>query len=236
MVVLRAGAVLVILAGLALAYWQFNRAEQKRQLETQAKTALSAAAISITAAPKDALPVFRRARARGMYMADKTILLDNRIDNRRAGYHIITPLLLADGTALAINRGWLAGGKSRIPPPVAPSPPPGEVVIAGYLTADESDAFVLSGQNREGGNGIVWQRLVLDDYAAAAGITLLGRVLVGEGEEGLTPPPAARIDFRSARSVGYAFQWLSLALVAAVFYVVLARRERQKAKKDGKND
>ena len=224
LLILRLAAVAVIGAGLALASWQFGRAEQKRQLETQAQAGLAAAALDINAAPDSPLPVFRRARVRGVYLPDKTILLDNRIDNRRAGYYVITPLLLADGAAIAINRGWIPAGKTRIPPPVAPPPPDGEVVITGRLAKDESDFFALSAQNQ---NGIVWQRLLIADYAAAFDITLLPRVLIGEGERGLQPPPPAKTDFRSARSVGYAFQWLGLSLVAVVFYFVLARKMRR---------
>ena len=224
LLILRLAAVAVIGAGLALASWQFGRAEQKRQLETQAQAGLAAAALDINAAPDSPLPVFRRARVRGVYLPDKTILLDNRIDNRRAGYYVITPLLLADGAAIAINRGWIPAGKTRIPPPVAPPPPDGEVVITGRLAKDESDFFALSAQNQ---NGIVWQRFacrwrgdfgfppvkraLIADYAAAFDITLLPRVLIGEGERGLQPPPPAKTDFRSARSVGYAFQWLGLS-------------------------
>lgn len=239
MTVLRAGAVFVIGAGLALSAWQFGRADQKRQLESQAQSALTAAAISINAAPKDkdnALPLFHRARARGVYMAEGTILLDNRLHNRSAGYYVITPLVLADGNALAVNRGWIAGGKTRNPPPNPPPPPSGEVIVDGYLAADEVDALVLSGQNRDDDNPLVWQRLILKEYAEFAGIKIVSRVLISEGEYGLIPPPPARIDYRSARSVGYAFQWLSLALLAAVFYVVLSRRERQKQKAQEKGD
>lgn len=228
MVVLRAGAVVVICAGLALASWQFGRADQKRQLEAKARAGLSAAAVGITSSA-DALPLFRRARARGVYAPEWTILLDNRLHEGRAGYYVVTPLVLADGTALAVNRGWLAVGKRRNPPPIAPPPPSGEVVVDGYLAADEVDALVLSGQNTD---GIVWQRLILDDYAAHIGIALAGRVLVSaKGGDGLAPPPPARVDYRSARSVGYAFQWLSLSVVAVAFYVVLARRERQQREK-----
>lgn len=230
MMVLRAGAAFVIAAGLALSAWQFWRADQKRQLEAQAQSALTAAAININAAPEDedeTLPLFHRARARGEFLADKTILLDNRLHNRRAGYFVITPLVLADGAALAVNRGWIAGGKTRNPPPDAPPPPSGEVIIDGYLAADEVGALILSGQNRDDDNPMVWQRLILNEYEDYAGVAMMNRVLVSSGDDSLIPPPPARIDYRSARSVGYAFQWLSLALVAAVFYIVLSRREKR---------
>ena len=225
--ILRAGAIAVIAAALSLSAWQFERAEQKRQLEQTARDGLSAPPLSIAAAPQTPLPSFRRANVRGEYLPELTILLDNRTREGVAGYYVVTPLLLADGAAVAVNRGWLPAGRNRKPPPTPPLPPRGEVLIRGALADDETGAFALTEQNRD---GVVWQRLFLHDYAAVINVTLLNKILVRAGDDDgdeLTPPPPLRVSYRSQRSTGYAFQWLSLALLAGVFYVVLTKRGRK---------
>ncbi len=223
--ILQTATATVIAAACALAFWQFDRAEQKRSLENQAREGLAAAPITVAGKPPEPLPRFRRAEAVGEYLPEKTILLDNRVRNKQAGYYVVTPLMLADGYAIAINRGWLPAGKTRNPPPEPPPPPAGKTRIVGALANDETGAFSLSQKNREGN---VWQRLYLREYAAAKNITLLGKVLIRGGEdtsgETVPPPASVRADYKSARSEGYALQWLSLAALAAIFYAVLRRR------------
>ena len=221
---LTAAALAAIAATASLAAWQFDRAAGKKALEQSARAGLAAAPLRVRAGEE--LQPFRRAVAIGRYLPNKQILLDNRVHQRRAGYHVITPLLLDDGLALAVNRGWLVAGKNRATPPVPVLPQTGRVTVRGVLTADETGAFVLSPELVE---GRVWQKLHLADYGVSYGLTLANLVLLrddGTGEgEGLSAV-SVRVDFKSARSVGYAWQWLTFALLAAVFYVILGRRKR----------
>lgn len=110
---LTAAAVVAVLLTGRLAMWQFDRAEQKAALENSARAALSAAPVSINNGAK--LRPYLRAAAAGKYLAEKEILIDNRVHNKTAGVHIITPLLLDGGGAIAVNRGWAK--KNEIPPP-----------------------------------------------------------------------------------------------------------------------
>ena len=48
----------------------------------------------------------------------------------RAGYHVVTPLALADGRVVLVDRGWVAQGPTRAELPAVP-PPAGRVVVAG---------------------------------------------------------------------------------------------------------
>lgn len=207
---LTAAAVLLMLLTARLAVWQFDRAEQKAELENAARAARAAAPVLLGENPE--LRPFLRAAAAGTYLPQKEILIDNRVHNKTAGVHVVTPLLLAGGGAVAINRGWAK--KNEIPPP-----PAGLVTVLGVLQKDNADAFTLSPQT-ESGN--LWQNLDLQKYAAAAELPLLTLVLFAED----APVPApVRTDYKSAQSIGYAWQWLSFCFLTAVFYMILGFRK-----------
>jgi surfeit locus 1 family protein len=61
---------------------------------------------------------YRRVILRGTYDAPRQVLIDNRLHQERAGYHVITPLRL-EGSSMhvLVNRGWLpAAADHRIQP------------------------------------------------------------------------------------------------------------------------
>ena len=61
---------------------------------------------------------FRRVEARGAYVPDSTVLLDNRIHAGRVGYEVVMPLRLGDSRMhVLVNRGWIAGtgDRTRLP-------------------------------------------------------------------------------------------------------------------------
>lgn len=218
--------VMVILAGgmLRLSAWQFDRAEQKLALETAAQRALQSAPLPLRA---DAPAPYMRVAARGRYLPDYEILLDNRVHRGRVGYYVITPLALADDApanrAVLVNRGWVAAGASRAQLPAPPAPPRDVVTVVGVTMADESDAFVLSD---EAESGAVRQNLRIGRLAAESGLALLSVVIVKDAAADDIPIAAGVIktDFKSAQSVVYGWQWLLFAALALIFYVILWRR------------
>ncbi len=49
----------------------------------------------------------------GRYDAGRQILIDNRVHAGRAGYHVVTPLVIEDGRAVLVNRGFVPAGPTR---------------------------------------------------------------------------------------------------------------------------
>ena len=204
-------AAAVILLCAQLSRWQFDRAAQKAAMESAAQESLAAPPLALQ--KNSSLRPFLRAQAAGEYVPEKEILIDNRVRNKIAGMHIITPLMLEDGAAVAVNRGFVARGK--IPPP----PPSGKITVRGVLQNDSADAFVLSAQTERGN---VWQNLDLQKYAAAAGLPLLTLALFAEN---VAAPAPVQTDYKSARSIGYALQWATFAALAFIFYIILSFRK-----------
>ena len=210
-IALTAAALLAMSTCGALATWQFSRAAQKAALEESARAAMAAAPVALR--KESALRPFLRAEAVGDYLPEMQIFVDNRVHNKIAGMHIITPLLLKDGAVVAVNRGFTARG-AQIPPP-----PTGRISVRGILQQDNANAFTLSDKT-ESGN--IWQNLDLQKYAARTNLPLLTLVLFAEN---VAAPAPVRTDFKSARSTGYALQWLTFAALAMIFYVILGFRK-----------
>ena len=208
-------AALLMLLTARLSVWQFDRAEQKAALEQTARQQLLLP--PLTAAKNAILKPHRRGLAVGVYLPKQQILIDNRVVRRVAGRHVITPLLLADGGAVAVNRGWLAAHDA------IPTPPASAVTVRGVWQKDSADAFTLSDQTEQDG---VWQNLNLQKYAAQTNLPMLTLALLAADGGGALIPVAVRVNYKSAQSLAYAWQWLTFCLLTLVFYIILSFRSR----------
>jgi len=112
---------------------------------------------------------FRPVLASGTFDASHQVLLDNRIHEGRPGFLVVTPLVLADGRTVLVDRGWVAAGATRDALPSMP-PPTGTVTIAGRVNQPPASYLELS---TETARGPVWQNLNLARYEDATGLRVL---------------------------------------------------------------
>jgi surfeit locus 1 family protein len=208
-----------------LGNWQSDRAASKRALQARYDLAERDAAIHVGNAllQRDSV-LYRKLEARGVFDDAHTILLDNRVHDGVAGYHVLTPLKIAGSPfALLVNRGWVAAGRSRaVLPPV--SPPAGSVAIEGIATDPHSRYFELASAAPQ---GRVWQNFDLARYAAQTQLQLQPVLLqqttpLKDGLQRRWPRP----DSGAAMHVSYAFQWYSLAATLLVLWLVLNVRRQ----------
>jgi surfeit locus 1 family protein len=215
----------VIAITLSLGRWQSGRAMEKMALQASFKERIKAPAIKLDSLQSDRESLrYRRVFARGTYLEDKQIFLDNKIQDEHAGYHVITPLRLSGTQAnVLVNRGWIGRGRNYPAPPPAP-PPAGEVEVSGMAVLPVTRFVELSAANVD---GRVWQNLTILRVREKLGIDVLPILVLAEkaspGLAVVTETPDAGIDTHRI----YAFQWFSLAAVAAVFWLaVYLKRER----------
>jgi surfeit locus 1 family protein len=174
---------------------------------------------------------FHRVLARGRFMSELTVYLDNRPYNDEAGFYVVTPLKLDEGGYVLINRGWVprnAAERSVI----APHPTPqGEVTIEGIARADASRAFEL-GQGGSAPHQRIRQNLDVGAYASETGLPLQPFVIQQTSDDGDQlvrdwPAPTTGVQ----RNYGYMVQWWGMALAALAFGLYAASRAaRQDAK------
>ncbi|MCC8404266.1 SURF1 family protein [Paraburkholderia sp. MMS20-SJTN17] len=216
---------LVVVVTVRLGFWQRDRAHQKEALEARMTQFENAPALPVSAAPLPLKDVeFHRVKARGSFVADKVVYLDNRPYNDRPGFYVVMPFKLAGGGYVLVNRGWLPrnlSSRETIAPYTTPS---GEVEIEGIARADATRAFEL-GEGGSAPHRLIRQNLDVAAYAAETGLPLQTFVIqqTGAAGDGLVrdwPAPTTGVE----RNYGYMLQWWGMAAAALGFGLYAARR------------
>lgn len=239
---MKARALIVLLAALAtalltarLGWWQLDRAAQKTAIQSalDRQRALPPLTATDLARRVDEVPsqVHRAVHLQGRWFAERTVYLENRQMNGRPGFFVLTPLMLDDGAAVLVQRGWSprdAADRTRIAAPPAPS---GRVQLVGRVAAGASRLYELG--PAASAPGVIRHNLDLADFARETRLPLLPLVLLQE--EGNVPPadgllrqwPAPAADVH--KHYGYAFQWFALCALVLGLYVwfQLIRPRRQ---------
>ncbi|HEY9099942.1 MAG TPA: SURF1 family protein [Thiobacillus sp.] len=203
-----------------LGNWQSERAESKRAVQARFDQAEKQAAIHVGHTLLDRESVLhRRVEVDGVFDDAQTILLDNRVYNGVAGYHILTPLSVTGGRyAVLVNRGWVATGRSRDQLPVVPVPP-GQLHLEG-MAVDPHSRYVELASSEPASR--VWQNLDFARFERQYGAPLQPFILLqtsdtGDGLVRDWPRPDSGVSMHTS----YAFQWYSLATTLVVLWLVL---------------
>lgn len=228
---------LLFVAFIGLGRWQWSRAESKQAMVKQF-TAGDAAAQTLGSTATDRLERYARVEVSGHWDAARSFLLDNRTRDGRAGYEVLTPLQLADGRALLVNRGWIPfdGYRDRLPQVGAELSGAVAVALRGRL--DELPVAGLAGGRAAPGLSGPWPRVTSfptsQELAAAlaaestgSAVRLEPRILLLDAGE----PGGFRRDWRPfvkgpEQNWSYAIQWWSFAVLLLVLYVALNLKKR----------
>ena len=207
-----------------LGLWQLDRAHQKLAMQAAIEERARLPAIDqvATLAADASMAVLQHHRLlilAGRWSAAHTVYLDNRQMSGRVGFFVVTPLVLDDGTALLVQRGWMPRDfqqRSRIAevPTVA-----GRIVAQGRIAPPPTRLFEFGAD--EGGR--IRQNLDVDVFARETGLRLRPMSLLlaeseagtGDGLQRDWPAPSAGI----AKNRAYAAQWFALSALILVLYV-----------------
>lgn len=215
-------ALLVAAIGARLGLWQLDRAASKMawQKAVEDRSRLTPlTAHELAADPARAADQWHRpVRLVGRWLAERTVLLDNRQMNGRPGFFVLTVFELEDGRSLLIQRGWLPRNAEERTRVEVPTLAPGPAEVAGRLAAAPSRLLDFG----DAGRGYIRQNLDLQAYASEIGVALLPSTVqqMADGTPGDSllrdwPRPAADV----AKHHGYAFQWFALSALALALYV-----------------
>ncbi len=213
---------------LYMGYWQLQRAEEKRVLQSEYDSRASGPAVKVESRlqrPEELQ--FYRVVAKGYYETDRQILIDNRVHQGQAGYHVITPLKLPDSDVrLLVNRGWIPLGDDRARLPVFDTPK-GLQEIVGVATVPSEKTFMLvKPEPFDRGWQPVWQNMDMERYAAAVPFPVQPVVvlLAPESQASGFTRDWSRLDAGIAVHKGYAFQWFMLAAALIAIYLFMSLR------------
>lgn len=227
---LTAVALLVAVTCIALGIWQIARLHQKQQFNAAVRAGLAREPAPVgTLLPDGVDPGtvrYRRAEATGTYDTGHGFVLYGRTQDSQAGNHLLTPLLLSDGGAILVDRGWVPLDVDEPGAPEA-APPSGEVDVEGVLFSSDGDP---PGALDVGGPAeATFSRLDLGTiqaqlpYPIAPSYLLLQRQT--PAQPGGLPEPAPLPELSEGPHLSYAIQWFTFAVIAVAGFVVLALRE-----------
>lgn len=204
----------------SLGRWQLARAAEKEHLhasiEERSQQPVLDGATLLGQIQSEAL-IHRGIVARGQWIADKTVFLDNRQMNAKAGLYVVTPLKIEGGASVVlVQRGWVPRNfqdRTRLPRIETPA---GVVEVRGRIAPPPSKLYELGHVQA----GAIRQNLDLAQFSAETGLPLVAVSIQQQGapSEGLLrewPEVSAGVD----KHYGYAFQWFGLSALIAILYV-----------------
>jgi surfeit locus 1 family protein len=221
---LAAGTAFILLLGLGA--WQLERRTWKLGLIAEREAALAAAPAHLEAVDTDPPRFeFQRIEARGRFAHEHELYLASQFLNDRPGWHVITPLLLDDGSALLVDRGFVPDTAKD-----SAARPQGE--IAGPVTVEgilrlTTQPGLFTPDNQPARN--IWFRRDAAAMGAATGLPLVRPYFLVAGPApnpgGLPVGTPERVDLPNDH-LQYAITWFALAGAVLVITLILLRDKR----------
>lgn len=225
---------LLVITMINLGLWQLRRLDEKQTLNATIESRADEPPVGVA----DLIGVdadfgegddveFRTVRAAGVYQVDDEILVHNRTLDGAPGRWVLTPLLLDDGTAIVVNRGWVPFSLMPGDPRPEADPPSGEVTVVGLVrptttrsgiqVADPSDGRLNALSRPDLGR--FQQQLDYDIYPVLVQLADQTPEQEADLPVALRPP-----ELSEGPHLGYAMQWFIFAIIALVGYPLVLRR------------
>lgn len=208
-----------------LGIWQLDRLAQRRAFNARLETRLSAPPRAVDSLPADtASGHYSRVRARGVFVYGNEAVLAARSQMGSPGVHVFTPLRLADGTQVMVNRGWVyAPDAMTIDATVWHEHDGDTVTVIGYAETWKERAPRGTADRR----GVV---RALDSAAVAhiVGGPIRSYYVAQTSDSARGPQRPVRLGepvLDDGSHKNYAIQWFSFALIALMGGALLVREE-----------
>jgi surfeit locus 1 family protein len=223
-----------------LGIWQLDRRDQRRAANAELSAQLAQPPLLLDDAPLPAEPAALRDRlatARGRFDYERQIALTDQSWRGQPGFHLLAPLVLADGrTAVLVDRGWLPLDEED-PARWAAFDEPGLAVITGTMQLTQPPRVATA--DEESGPRQAWYRVDIKAIGRQMPYELLAvylRQSPAGGGDSLPYREAPAVDLSEGPHLGYAIQWFLFAAILGVGYIGYVARQRPSSSAGGKSD
>lgn len=229
---------LVCVAVFAVAgVWQIQRGQAKQRMLTQRAAASKTPARPLTrvlakgSASAPSALYGQDFEVTGHYDSQHQILLANQIFRGRVGYRVWTPLILADGRRVLVDRGWVPMASGGRDDPPTPPVPQGKVSVEGLFKALPKPGIRLGPQ--PSCQPTVWPRVLnyptIETVRCLYGTPVIGGlILLSEAApHGFARNWQRNVGMPPMRHYGYAVQWFAMAVAVVVVFVVVNMKRLQ---------
>ncbi len=203
-----------------LGFWQLHRAEEKTQMLTAQARLAKGKPMKWKAGM--AMPgQYQRITVVGTFMPE-IMLLDNQHYQHQFGYNVLTPLLLASGNILLVDRGWIAGDitRQRFPDPSVPA---AEIQVRGTAYYPSAKHWVLGEEiERKRPNLTIIERIntpLIGHFLHKKVYPFIIRLDKEEAHGYIREWPVVAMS--PERHYAYALQWFAIAFVVFLLFIIL---------------
>ena len=231
-------ATVLVLAGAAvcvrLGIWQLDRLDQRSAFNDQVTSmrALSPLDLNADQSADVATMEYRAVIVSGAYDFENQIALRNQYYDGRYGYHLVTPLLLADGRAILVDRGWIPSEGNDSPAGWTRYATAEQIEVRGVMRLGAEnprfggvpDPTLTPNQSRLD----IWNFANIERIGAQMPYPLLPVYIQLDVDSNDTEPPIPYqpiIELTEGPHFGYALQWFSFAAILLIGYPFFIRKQ-----------
>jgi surfeit locus 1 family protein len=224
---------------ISLGFWQLRRLDERQTYNATVESRQDIEPVPVTelfpegpatspAAVED--DTFRMVTLTGSYAVDQQVLVRNRTNDGIPGYWVLTPLVLDDGSAVPVNRGWVPFATTE---PEGPwdqyDPPAARVSVLGMVQEPQVRSSGLVGGPTDAAEGRLATLSRVDIGRLQQQVDeslwpLFVNLRAQDPAQGDLPVPVPEPDLGEGNHLSYAGQWFIFALLTLIVYPLLLRR------------
>lgn len=228
-------ALSVLILFINLAQWQLDRADEKQTLLDLQAMRMLQQPVLLSSVIMDEKQRYLPIKVTGEWDSEHQILISNQVRDGMLGYYVLTPLRLASGHNILINRGWIKATNSlQELPDIGLSTQ--DVNLVGKLDTFPSVGIMLEGADTPSDSWpSVVQLLKTSVISERLGYLLVPyQMLLESGDVKSYDTQWVTFHMGPEKHLGYAFQWFAMAAALIIIYLVLTISFRKKS--DGRSN
>lgn len=214
-----------------LGFWQLERAKEKRHRIAQLAKGSETILTDLDRISAQQINQFQSVQLDLVLESQVVLLLDNKIDKKRPGYHVLNVAREASsGKRMLVNRGWVFAGGNRDKLPEIKLPDTNWTVNARIYPM-VSKAISTAGARIEESFGVL--RLpyldleIKDQLERQLGIKLENYLLrLNSDSAGAYKANWVWTNMKPEKHLAYALQWFALAFAFLIVSVVVSIKKR----------
>jgi len=231
-------ATLLVLAGgalcIRLGIWQLDRLEQRRAFNAHVESVWMMEPLILNGHSVENLTLmeYRTVSISGSYDFENQVALRNRHFKNEYGYHLLTPLLLDDGIAVLVDRGWVPAEGNDSPVDWRKYDQSGQISLQGQIRLGQTkpdlggvpDPALAQGQDKLN----FWNLVNLERIRQQMPYPLLTIYIQPDVDLEDAKPPIPyqpEIELNEGSHQGYALQWFTYASILLLGYPFYVRHQ-----------
>jgi surfeit locus 1 family protein len=212
-----------------LGAWQLQRLAWKQGLIAGIEDKLGRDPVPFEGLALEADKDFTKVSLTGTYVTAANLFLLTTFE-KSAGYHVATPLVLADGRVILVDRGVIPAAARQT---YAGEPPLGEATLTGLLRISRDPPGMFTPENnKEAGDWYWWDVPAMLSTAAlpeAAKVTPVPvQLRPGATADDLPRPLPPTVNLTN-NHLQYAVTWFGFAVVLAIVAILFIRQQMKKS-------